>query len=205
MEDLPDIDSVTTLFARHFDLTPDETAQAVTYVKQQLVANDYAIIPKHDGQSSLKSFVITVIHRLVGQYRAQRCGAWPGADYASSTSDGAGMIRHLMVRYGFSYAEAVELCRRGGGDAVAGDARGNGEMLNGAAAPASDSDSLRIRAIVTEFVASLGQMDRMLFEAIVFRSETLTDTSRKMRTKTRYLGIRVERLVRRLQAKIRET
>ena len=58
--------------------------------------------------------------------------------------------------------------------------------------------------IVTAFIASLSAIDRLLFEAIIFKSETFTETSRTMRVKARYVRVRVERLVRRLQARLRE-
>jgi len=190
MEDLPDIESVTTIFAGHFDLTAEETARAVEYVKEQLVQDDCAIL-RYEGHASLKAFVITVIHRLVGQYRAEQCAAWPGAD-ASSPSAGAETIRHLMVHYGFSWREAAALYRVGAEGEATADAAD------------ADDDSRRIRMIVTAFIASLSAIDRLLFEAIIFKSETFTETSRTMRVKARYVRVRVERLVRRLQARLRE-
>jgi RNA polymerase sigma factor (sigma-70 family) len=82
-----------------------------SFVKLRLIENDYAILDKFEGRSSLRTFLTTVVQRLYLDHRIKAFGKWrPSAEARRAGSIGV-LLERLLVRDGHPFEEAWELLR----------------------------------------------------------------------------------------------
>ena len=75
-------------------------------VKTRLVENDYEILAKFEGRSSLKTYLTAVINRLYLDFQVQRFGKWRSSAEAHRLGTVALRLECLMFRDGLSFDEA---------------------------------------------------------------------------------------------------
>ncbi len=75
-------------------------------VKTRLVENDYEILGKFQGRSSLKTYLTAVINRLYLDFQVQRFGKWRSSAEAKRLGTTALRLECLMFRDGLSFDEA---------------------------------------------------------------------------------------------------
>jgi RNA polymerase sigma factor for flagellar operon FliA len=75
-------------------------------VKMRLVENDYEILSKFQGRSSLKTYLTAVINRLYLDFQVQRFGKWRSSAEAKRLGTTALRLECLMFRDGLSFDEA---------------------------------------------------------------------------------------------------
>jgi RNA polymerase sigma factor (sigma-70 family) len=75
-------------------------------VKTRLVENDYEILAKFQGRSSLKTYLTAVINRLYLDFQVQRFGKWRSSAEARRLGTVALRLECLMFRDGLSFDEA---------------------------------------------------------------------------------------------------
>jgi RNA polymerase sigma factor for flagellar operon FliA len=75
-------------------------------VKLRLIENDYEILARFEGRSSLKTYVTAVINRLYIDYQNQRFGKWRPSAQARRLGPLALRLECLLHRDGLTFEEA---------------------------------------------------------------------------------------------------
>jgi len=102
------IESVLAYTRRAHRLSADDGDEFSSWARLRLLEDDSAILRKFRGQSSPKTFLVTVIQRLFLDWRIKEWGKWrPTAD-ARRLGPVAIELERLVGRDGTEYEEAVE-------------------------------------------------------------------------------------------------
>ncbi len=75
-------------------------------VKTRLVENDYEVLGKFQGRSSLKTYLTAVINRLYLDFQVQRFGKWRSSAEARRLGTTALRLECLLFRDGLTFDEA---------------------------------------------------------------------------------------------------
>lgn len=106
---LPTIDRIAAFVARRNRLTYAETEEFLSLVRMNLFEDDYAILRKFEGRSSLSTYLTTVIQRMCIQYRVQMWGRWRPSAEAKRLGDKAITLERLITRDGYTFEEAAQI------------------------------------------------------------------------------------------------
>ena len=101
------IDRVICSICRRNCVLEDEAEDFASWAKLKLIDNDYAIIRKFQGRSSLKTYLTTVLQNLFRDYRIGKWGKWRPSAKARRLGEVAVQLETLLSRDGFSLHEAV--------------------------------------------------------------------------------------------------
>ena len=82
-----------------------------SYVTLKLVEDDYAVLRKHQGRSSMRTYLSTVIARLFLDFRIAAWGKWRPSAAARRCGPIGVLFEQLTSRDGYSVDEAFELLR----------------------------------------------------------------------------------------------
>jgi RNA polymerase sigma factor for flagellar operon FliA len=80
-----------------------------SHVKLKLIEDDYAILRKFQGRSSLRTYLTVVIQRLFLDYRISAWGKWRPSAEATRGGEIAVLLERLIGRDGYGFEEACEL------------------------------------------------------------------------------------------------
>lgn len=115
---LDTIDRIVGALASKHLMSPDERDDFQGWVRMKLVEDDYATIRKHQGRSSLGTYLSAVIANLLHDRRIHEWGKWR----PSAAARGAGPIgvrlERLIRRDGLSFDTAVSILRSRNGVAI---------------------------------------------------------------------------------------
>jgi RNA polymerase sigma factor (sigma-70 family) len=75
-------------------------------VKQRLIENDYEVLARFEGRSSLRTYLTAVINRLYLDHQIQRFGKWRTSAEARRLGPVAVKLERLLYRDGLSFDEA---------------------------------------------------------------------------------------------------
>jgi RNA polymerase sigma factor (sigma-70 family) len=108
---LPDIERLVRFVARRHRLSPAEADDFAGDVRLALVENDYEVLARFQGHSSLRTYLMTVIQRLFLDHRRKSWGKWRPSAEAQRRGPLALRLEMLLYRDGLSFDEAVETLR----------------------------------------------------------------------------------------------
>jgi RNA polymerase sigma factor for flagellar operon FliA len=108
---LPDIEQTIRFIGRRNRLSASEQEDFASEVKLALIENDYAVLARFEGRSSLRTYLVTVIQRLFLDYRRRLWGKWHPSAEALRLGPLALRLEMLVYRDGYSASEACELVR----------------------------------------------------------------------------------------------
>ena len=108
------IDRVVGMLSRRHGIAPDERSDIESWVKLKLVEEDYRVFRCFRGESSMTTYLTTVISMLFRDYRAQRWGRWRPSAAALRYGPLAVRLERLVMRDGHTLAEAGEILRTSG-------------------------------------------------------------------------------------------
>jgi RNA polymerase sigma factor for flagellar operon FliA len=109
--ELPLIERVIAFVARRRRMSDEEAEEFSSTVRLRLIENDYEILRKYEGRSSLQTYLTVVVQRAALDFRVSRWGKWrPSAD-ARRLGDVAVLLERLTVRDGHPFGEACVLMR----------------------------------------------------------------------------------------------
>jgi RNA polymerase sigma factor (sigma-70 family) len=113
LDALPVIADVIRDLGRRYHLSRDEQEDFAGAVHQRLIEQDYAVLRRFEGRSSLATFLRTVITRQWLDHRTREWGRWrPSAD-AVRLGPTAVALERLLERQRLPLEQAVEaLCTR---------------------------------------------------------------------------------------------
>jgi RNA polymerase sigma factor (sigma-70 family) len=83
----------------------------VGWIQVKLVEDDYAVIRKHRGDATLKTYLATVVVRQFHEWARQRWGRWRVSAKAERLGPPAPQLETLVYRDGLTVQQAGELLR----------------------------------------------------------------------------------------------
>jgi len=90
-------------------LRPADAEEFASHVKMKLIENDYAVLRKFEGRSSLRTYLTVVVQRLFVDYCAATLGRWRPSAEARRAGDVGILLERLLRRDGYSFDEACEI------------------------------------------------------------------------------------------------
>jgi RNA polymerase sigma factor (sigma-70 family) len=111
------IERIAAFVCRRNGLHDDDAAEFAAETKLRLLENDYAVIRKFEGRSSLPTYLRTVIARFLYERRVEEWGKWRPSAEARRLGARAILLEQYVTRDGYSFEEAVQILTayRGGG------------------------------------------------------------------------------------------
>ena len=114
LQHLPFIDRAAAGAAQVVGLRGDDVEEFVSWAREQLWEDDYALVRKWRGQSKFTTYLATVIMNLGREYRVKLWGRWRPSAAALRLGSLAVRLETLVYRDGWQVAEAAELVRSRG-------------------------------------------------------------------------------------------
>jgi RNA polymerase sigma factor for flagellar operon FliA len=109
LQQLPLIERVTAFVCSRNHLAAADIDDFASDVKLKLIEDDYAVLRKFEGRSTMKTYLTTVIQRLFLDFRISAWGKWrPSAD-AKRAGAVALLLEQFLTRDGHTFDEACEL------------------------------------------------------------------------------------------------
>jgi RNA polymerase sigma factor for flagellar operon FliA len=106
--ELPMVRQVIAFVSRRHRLFHEEGEDFRSYAMVKLVDNDYAILRKFEGRSSLRTYLTIVVERLSIDYHISTRGKWRPSARATEIGPDAVELDTLLHRDGYSAHEAVQ-------------------------------------------------------------------------------------------------
>jgi len=107
LKHLPLIDRLVARLSMRYGMSRDEAEEFAAEAKYRLVDDDYAIIRKFMGRSSFSTYLTTVLHRLLHDYRIRERGKWHPSAEARRLGDAGMDLERLIHRDDWTRAEAI--------------------------------------------------------------------------------------------------
>jgi len=111
MSHLELIERTARFICRRRRWTGEDAADFYSHVMVKLIEDDYAVLRKFEGRSSLRTYLTTVIHRMFLDYRIARLGKWRPSAQARRMGPAAVHLERLLSRDGYTLAEATLFLR----------------------------------------------------------------------------------------------
>ena len=108
---LKHIDQVAQHATRRRHFSRQETEDFVSTVRLKLLENDYEVIRKFQGKSSFRTFLTTVVERLMLDYQNHLWGKWRPSAEAERLGRAAVRLEMHRVRDGLTFDEACKILR----------------------------------------------------------------------------------------------
>lgn len=99
--------------ARFRRLPPEDARDFAQSVQVRLIERDYDVFREYQGRSSLKTYLIVVVHRLLLDWRNSTGGRWRPSAAARRLGGAAVALERLIHRDGHTASEAIEIVRGG--------------------------------------------------------------------------------------------
>jgi len=106
LTNLPTIESLVQMVVRQQRMTWAEAEEFASIVRLRLIENDYAILRKFRGGSTLRTYLTVVIARQALDYRDACWGRWRPSRGARRLGRSAIALERLIVRDGLTLEEA---------------------------------------------------------------------------------------------------
>ena len=111
LENLGAVDDIVAFVASRHGLTTEEREELASGVRLKLIEDNYAVLRKFAGRSSLKTYLAAVANRYFLDRRIERWGRWRPSAEARRGGPVAVLLDQLMTRDGLSFEEAAESLR----------------------------------------------------------------------------------------------
>ncbi len=114
LANLPAAEKILAGLARRHALSRDAAEEFASWAKFRLVENDYAVLAKFRGDSSLPTYLTVVIAMLYREYRVQEWGRWRPSAAARRGGNLAVRLEILTQRDRIPLTQAGEMLRTSG-------------------------------------------------------------------------------------------
>jgi DNA-directed RNA polymerase specialized sigma24 family protein len=102
------IEKVIAYACRRSHMRPEETEDFRAAVLLKLMDDDYAVFRKFQGNSSLKTYLTTVILRFLQDHQTRMWGRWRPCAEAERQGPLAKLLDRLTDRDGYGFDEACQ-------------------------------------------------------------------------------------------------
>lgn len=113
VQNLDLINRIAAFVCRRNHLNPAEADEFSSHVRFKLLEDDYAVLRKFEGRSSLSTYLTTVIQRLFFQYRVQLWGKWRPSAEAKRLGEKAITLERMLTRDDYTLEEAINTLTTG--------------------------------------------------------------------------------------------
>ncbi|HEU4455832.1 MAG TPA: sigma-70 family RNA polymerase sigma factor [Longimicrobium sp.] len=110
-DNLGTVDRIVASLCRRNGLSGDDADDFASWTRMRLVENDYAILGKFRGESSLATYLTVVISMLFREYRVREWGRWRPSAAAKRLGAVAIRLETLVYRDGHTLAQAAQVLR----------------------------------------------------------------------------------------------
>ena len=107
LANLDTIRKAVAFVARRRRLDPEEREEFESYVKLELMRDDYAVLRKFRGDSKISTYLATVVNRCFLDYRQKEWGRWRPSAAARRLGSLAMELERLLYRDGRTFQEAA--------------------------------------------------------------------------------------------------
>ena len=107
VENLDLVDRLVTFTSRRHNIPFSETEELASIVRLKLLENDFEVLRRFEGRSSLSTYLTIVIERLCLDYCIAQWGKWRPSAAALKRGDVAVLLETLIVRDGATFEQAV--------------------------------------------------------------------------------------------------
>lgn len=114
VENLPVVERIVGAISRRHRLAPDQIEDFGAWVKLRIVENDYSILAKFRGESSLTTYLTVVLAMQFRDYRVREWGRWRPSAAAKRAGPVGIKLETLVSRDGMSIAAAGQTLRSSG-------------------------------------------------------------------------------------------
>ncbi len=118
LEQLPAIERVIGALCRRHGLSADDAEEFGSLARLKLIEDDYAVLRKFRGESSLPTYLTVVIARLLQEHRIARWGRWRPSAESRRRGNVAVRLETMVRRDGLRLGEAAERLRTAGETAL---------------------------------------------------------------------------------------
>ena len=219
------IEGVLTMICRRHRLAGMEADDFRSLARLKLVDNDYEVLRKFQGRSSLRTYLTIVIERVFLDYRNAQWGKWRPSAEAQRQGPIALRLEQLIGRDGFTFDESVEILRSQYGARESRDelsaiaaklpvrfsrkAQGE-EVLAHLQDPGESPDVLverkelrpqavAARAALEHAIAALDDQDRLIIRLKFVNGLGVVDIARMLQLEQRPLYRRIDQILARLR------
>jgi RNA polymerase sigma factor for flagellar operon FliA len=220
LQHLQAIDRIASSLCRRHGIRGADAEDFTSEVRLRLLENDYAVIRKHRGDSSMITFLTVVIANLLRDYRIKLWGKWRPSAEAKRLGDNAVLLETAMYRDGLSFEDACALLER---DVrldidraqlrqiatklpVRAPRRIEGEEALAEVPAVSQSDGRVLEAerreehaamqgVVTRWLATLASEDQLIIKLRFYEGLSVADVARALGVPQKPLYTRIARML----------
>jgi RNA polymerase sigma factor (sigma-70 family) len=231
LEHLSWINRVAAMTCTQHGVWGAEAEDFASLIHMKLIEDDYAAIRNFRGESSLRTYLATVVVRQFHDYRREQRGRWRISAAAERLGSPAGELEALIYRDGYALEQAGELLRTMGRTTLSDTELARlldqlprreplrpvevpPDVLDGLPSPSPtdrrviepETDALRRRVnqALARAMDRLPPEDRMIVRMHFQEGRTLADVARALNLKQKPLYRRVARLLETLRAYLRD-
>lgn len=230
IEALPLIHRLMDLICRRNYLPGADEDEFRSLAILKIIENDYEVLRRFRGKSSLKTYLLVVLQRVLLDHRVRHWGKWRPSASARRRGPVAVRLEQLIVRDGVSVDEAIDSLRTNAGvtesvatlRAIASELPDRPRLRLeplGALANAIDcgplpdaivelqdagSETARVRAALRAAVGALPAQDRLILKLRYVDGLMIVDIAQILRLDVRPLYRRIERLLASLREQLGE-
>src|SRR5918999_3660584 len=114
VQHLPYIERTVAALSRRYGLRGDDADDFASWAKMRLIENDYAVLGKFRGGSSLPTYLTVVLSMLGREYLVHQRGRWRPSAAARRAGPLATRLETLIYRDHLSLGHAAERLRTSG-------------------------------------------------------------------------------------------
>jgi RNA polymerase sigma factor (sigma-70 family) len=222
LENLRHIDRVIALLARRHGLVRDDADDFASWARLRLIENEYAILAKFRGESSLPTYLTVVLASLMRDYRAARWGRWRPSAAAVRHGPVAVRLELLVYRQNMPFAQAAEVLRSSGETSASNrhlasvlellprrqplratettlvddtTAEASDDAERGVAEQESEAERASLENELARILAELPDEDRVVVRLRYWEGLSVADTARALGIPQKPLYRRLERLI----------
>ena len=195
------IDRLIALIGRRHALSPSDAEEFGAWAREKIIDDDYAVIRKFGGRSSLSTYLTTVLVNLFRDYRNARWGRWRPSAEAKRHGPMGVRLEELIYRDGHPVREAVQILQSIGAPLSDGELhrlaaslparRGHSEVSIDSVEAASvvvspctehdADDMLVLEHLLHSLVASLPADDAVIMRMRFWNEMSLAEIARTLR------------------------
>jgi RNA polymerase sigma factor (sigma-70 family) len=199
LQNLTALQQVITATCRHKGMRPDDIEEFSGVVRLRLVENDYAVIRAYQGRSSFKTFLASVVTRMLIDHQRHEWGKWRGSAGAERLGEVAVELERLLHRDGHPLEEALavvcahhpeltrvqlielsaQLAPRNRRTVVTLEEAGDIPFHEADRIENADT-AARISQIVVAFIAALPRAEQLVFKLRFDSAMSVTEISRSL-------------------------
>lgn len=105
---LPAIARMVASIARRHALQPDVAADFEGWVRLKLIEDDYSVLRRFRGESSITTYLTVVVAQLFRDYRAREWGRWRPSAAAQRKGAEAVQLETLLYRDHYTFEQALQ-------------------------------------------------------------------------------------------------